>query len=79
MSRLTRNETAEPGLARDRILRRERRQGNVCFLCSADNEQDWQPYPADLYSATCPPVLLTCPLHTNSGCGKERHILIGPW
>ena len=26
-----------------------------------------------------PPVLSTCPLHTNSGCGKERHILIGPW
>ena len=21
----------------------------------------------------------TCPLHTNSGCGKERRILIGPW
>ena len=26
-----------------------------------------------------PPVLSTCPLHTNSGCGKERSILIGPW
>ena len=26
-----------------------------------------------------PPVLSTCPLHTNSGCGKERRILIGPW
>ena len=25
------------------------------------------------------PVLSTCPLHTISGCGKERHILIGPW
>ena len=23
--------------------------------------------------------LSTCPLHTNSGCGKERRILIGPW
>ena len=22
--------------------------------------------------------LSTCPLHTNSGCGKERRILIGP-
>ena len=21
----------------------------------------------------------TCPLHTNSGCGKERRILTGPW
>ena len=26
-----------------------------------------------------PPVLSTCPLHTNSGCGKERCILFGPW
>ena len=25
------------------------------------------------------PVLSTCPLHTNSGCGKERRILFGPW
>ena len=26
-----------------------------------------------------PPVLSTWPLHTNSGCEKERGILIGPW
>ena len=26
-----------------------------------------------------PPVFSTCPLHTNSGCGKERRIFIGPW
>ena len=25
------------------------------------------------------PVLSTCPLHANSGCEKERRILIGPW
>ena len=62
-----------------------RRQGNINFPCSADHEQDWQPYPVDPYSAICddhtyiPPVLSTCPLHTNSGCGKERRILIGPW
>ena len=24
-------------------------------------------------------VLSACPLHTNSGCEKERRILIGPW
>ena len=30
-------------------------------------------------AALQPPVLSTCPLHTNSGCGKERRILIGPW
>ena len=26
-----------------------------------------------------PPVLSTCPLRTNSGCGKERRILFGSW
>ena len=26
-----------------------------------------------------PLVLSTCSLHTNSGCGKEGRILIGPW
>ena len=26
-----------------------------------------------------PPVLSTCPLQTNSGCGKERCIFIGSW
>ena len=26
-----------------------------------------------------PPVLSACPLHINSGCGKERRILIGLW
>ena len=30
-------------------------------------------------SLSLPPVLSTCPLHTNSGCGKERRVLIGPW
>ena len=33
--------------------RRDRRQGNVHFPCSADHEQDWQPYPVDPYAATC--------------------------
>ena len=35
--------------------------------------------PAPLTRCSAPPVLSTCPLHTNSGCGKERRILIGPW
>ena len=30
-----------------------RGQGNVHFPCSADHEQDWQPYPVDPYSAIC--------------------------
>ena len=50
MSRLTRDGTAEPVL-QDQILRRERGQGNNHFLpCSADHDQDWQPYPVDPYS-----------------------------
>ena len=52
MSRLTRDGTAEPA-SRDQILRHERGQGNINFPCSADHEQDWQPYPVDPYSAIC--------------------------
>ena len=48
MNRLTRDGTAEP-VSRDQILRRERGQGNIHFPCSADQEQDWQPYPVDPY------------------------------
>ena len=48
MSRLTRDGTVEP-VSRDQILRRERGQGNINFPCSADHEQDWQPYPVDPY------------------------------
>ena len=50
MSRPTRDGTAEP-VSRDQILRHVRRQGNNHFPCSADHEQDWQPYPVDPYSA----------------------------
>ena len=46
MSRLMRDGTTEP-VPRDQILRRERGQGNIIFPCSADHEQDWQPYPVD--------------------------------
>ena len=50
MSRLTWDGTAEP-ISRDQILRHARGQGNINFPCSADHEQDWQPYPVDPYSA----------------------------
>ena len=43
---------AEP-VSRDQILRHARGQGNAHFPFSADHEQDWQPYPVDLYSAIC--------------------------
>ena len=52
MSRLTWDETAEP-VSRDQILSHARGQGNIHFPCSADHEQDWQPYPVDPYSAIC--------------------------
>ena len=52
MSRLARDGTAEP-VSRDQILRQARGQGNIPFPCSADHEQDWQPYPVDPYSAVC--------------------------
>ena len=52
MSRLTRDGTAEP-VSRDQILRHARDQGNIVFPCSADHEQDWQPYSVDPYSAIC--------------------------
>ena len=51
MSRLTRDGTTEP-VSMDQILRHVvRGQGNTHFPCSADHEQDWQPYPVDPYSA----------------------------
>ena len=53
MSRLTRDGTAEP-VSLDQILRHARGQGSIHFPCSADHdEQDWQPYPVDPYSAIC--------------------------
>ena len=45
---MTRDGT-EP-VPRDQILRHERGQGNIHFPCSADHEQDWQPYPIDPHS-----------------------------
>ena len=49
VNRLTRDGTAEH-VSRDQILRREQGQGNSCFPCSVDHEQDWQTYPVDPYS-----------------------------
>ena len=44
---LTRDGTAKP-VSRDKILRRDEPNH---FPCSADHEEDWQPYPVDLYSS----------------------------
>ena len=61
MSRLTRDGTAE-SVSRDQILRHARGQGNVHFPCSADHEQDWQPYQVDPYSAICDDHTATVPI-----------------
>ena len=58
MSRLTRDGAAEP-VSRDQILRHARGQGNINFPCSADHEQDWQPYPVD------PTLLYVMTIHTS--------------
>ena len=52
-------------VSRNQILMRERRQGNVHFPCSADQEQDWQPYPADPYSC------YVCDHTLSSGCTMQ--------
>ena len=52
MSRLARDGLTEP-VSRDQMLSRERGQGNVHFSCSADHEQDRQPYRVYPYSAIC--------------------------
>ena len=52
MSRLTRDGTAEL-VSRGQILRPVRGLRNFHFPCSADHEQDWQPYPVDPYFAKC--------------------------
>ena len=46
----TRDGTAEP-VSRDEIFRRKRGQGKNHFPRSVEHDQDWQPYPVDLYSA----------------------------
>ena len=69
MSRLTRDGTAEP-VSRDQILRHARGQGNVHFPCSADHEQDWQPYPVDPYSAICDDHTCVMTIHTTTNTHK---------
>ena len=51
------DEQADAGQTAELISRgqnhgRERGQGNIHFPCSADHEQDWQPYPVDPSLAT---------------------------
>ena len=52
MSRLTRDGAAEP-VSRDPISQARTGTGEYYFPCSADPEQDWQPYAVDPHSAIC--------------------------
>ena len=78
MSKLTPDGRAEP-VSRDQILRHARGQWNIHFPCSADHEQDWQPYPVDPYSAICDDHTYTY-IHTyNKGkdqSGKDANLLV---
>ena len=70
MSRLTRDGTAE-SVSRDQILRHERGHENFHFSCSADHEQDWQPYPVDHTLAICVTIhIYTCSIYTCSIYGR---------
>ena len=76
MSRLTRDGTAEP-VSQDQILRRERRQENNHFPSSADHEQDWQPYPVDLYSSIiCVIMTIRTYIHIPPGFRGGVHLFI---
>ena len=66
MSRPTRDGTGAEPVARDQVLRHARGQGNINFHCSADHEQDWQPYPVDPY--------IDRYIHT-TGTSKQRQTL----
>ena len=71
MRRLTRDGTAEP-VSRDQILRREGRHGNIHVPCSADHEEDWQPYPVDPYLL----YVMTIYIHTYiTHCSLSRTVL----
>ena len=50
------------------MFRRERGQGNITinFPCSADHDQDWQPYPVDPHSAICDDMTT----YLSPGCDK---------
>ena len=58
MNGLARDGAAKP-VSQDQILRRERGQRIFTFPCSADHEQDWQPYPVDPHPCyMCETILL---------------------
>ena len=52
------------------------------YVHKADIQNKWNDNSSTCFCCPCLMInvlVLSCPLHTNSGCGKERRILIGPW
>ena len=70
MRRLPREGTAEP-LSRDQILRREREQVNIHFLCSSHHEEDWQANPVDPYSMAKHTYWYIHTMYSNQECTVE--------
>ena len=52
---------AESG--RNPVRKHQIQSRNSRFPCSADHEQDWQPYPANPYSAACDGHTYTSIMH----------------
>ena len=76
MSRLTRDGTDEP-VSRDQIPRRGGRRGNIHFPCSADHEQDGQPYPVDPYSCYMGEhTVVPYEIVTGDGRGKPSLLIV---
>ena len=69
--------TAEP-VSRDQTVRRQRGQENIHSPCSADHKKEWQPYPADPFSAIFDTYIhqySSSALHTEP-CGKMVFLLL---
>ena len=52
--------------------------GGYSFPCSADHEQDWQPYPVDPYSAICDDhTYIHTYMHECVGASQGYHGVVG--
>ena len=68
--------TADP-VSRDQILRRIRGQENIHSPCSADHEQDWQPYPVDPNSSICDEhTYIHTYIHTYNTRSNKTNVLV---
>ena len=75
----------------DKALIREHGPDLICGIVTIDDDtlttlpsltsgaSSTSPFRCRALLDTGSPVLSTCPIHSDSGCGKERRILISPW